>query len=602
MNTAALRGQTSVAMLEAPSEWQLPNVIGLPMAAHHAVIIRNDDPQIFQHQGRTMRTPQVELIDLGTGHEQGISRRTNLKLRPGIGFITGPQYVQNLDILGGNFNFHDNPLAPTVVTDGNDNGGLFVEIDMRLGNRSFQDKGLLFDTGADLTVISQIMAARLGFDAVLDSPDFFLQVEGSGGVSDGVPGIFIDELNIDTVGGSFTLTNVPVAVLDVADPTNPGNIIDGIIGMHLFNDRNLVIDANPAVGQGGVGPSLYISDPVTQTHHWANASPTGDWSASGNWSAPGTPNVMWDVQVRNVSGADQFAHVSENTTANRLTVAGGANGAEMTVGLGAMLTVFGEVLIEEGGRINVQQGLDAQFVNIDGGTLTGEGQIFVGTGPVNGVVRNISGRVEPSAGPPIVPPIGKLDIIGDFANLPDGTLAIDLNGTATGQHDIVTASRFAFLGGTLEVSLVDSGVLSFTPSVGDMFTVLTAGEGVVGQFDHLVLPSGFQWNVAYTRNSVVLSVIGLGLAGDYNADGAVDASDYIVWRNSMGAMGSSLPADGNGDQVVNLDDYTVWRSNFGQSLSSAEAASAAPAAVPEPVAQFLATLAACGLALTRRRR
>jgi hypothetical protein len=63
MNTAAMRGQTSFAMLEAPAQWTLPNIIGLPMAAQHAIAIRNDQPQIFQHQGRTVRTPNVEFVE-----------------------------------------------------------------------------------------------------------------------------------------------------------------------------------------------------------------------------------------------------------------------------------------------------------------------------------------------------------------------------------------------------------------------------------------------------------------------------------------------------------------------------------------------------------
>ena len=280
MNTNAFRGQTSFAMLEAPAEWDLPNILGLPMAAQHAIVIRNSEPQIFQHQGRTMRTPQVDFVDLGTGNQQGILRRTNLKLRPGTSFIGGPLYVQNLDILGGNFAFHDNPLSPTVV----ENGALFIEVDMANGNKSFQDKELLFDTGADFTVISELTAARLGFDVLLDTPDFFLEVEGSGGVSSGVPGIFLDELNIDTVGGSFTLHNVPVAVLDVTNPNDPGNVIDGIIGMHLFNGRDLVIDANASVGQGGTGPSLYISDPVTNAKTWTTAAASGTWATGGNWN------------------------------------------------------------------------------------------------------------------------------------------------------------------------------------------------------------------------------------------------------------------------------------------------------------------------------
>jgi hypothetical protein len=115
MDTAVMRGQTSFATLEGDADWKLPNILGLPMAAHHAIVIRNDEPQVFQYQGRTVRTPQVEFIDLGTGNQQDILRRTNLKLRPGTSFISGPLYVQNLDILGGNLNFHDDPLSPSVV-------------------------------------------------------------------------------------------------------------------------------------------------------------------------------------------------------------------------------------------------------------------------------------------------------------------------------------------------------------------------------------------------------------------------------------------------------------------------------------------------------
>ncbi len=51
LDTSAMRGQTSFSMLEAPAAWTLPNVIGLPMAAQHGIVIRNDQPQIFQYQG-----------------------------------------------------------------------------------------------------------------------------------------------------------------------------------------------------------------------------------------------------------------------------------------------------------------------------------------------------------------------------------------------------------------------------------------------------------------------------------------------------------------------------------------------------------------------
>ncbi len=70
------------------------------------------------------------------------------------------------------------------------------------------------------------------------------------------------------------------------------------------------------------------------------------------------------------------------------------------------------------------------------------------------------------------------------------------------------------------------------------------------------------------------------LAGDYNQNGMVDAADYTVWRDSVGAIGNLLAADGNGDFVVNSADELIWRNNFG-------AIAAAGSAVPEPSAGAL---------------
>lgn len=581
-NPAQLRGQTSIATLTAPSSWTLPSILGLPMVAQHAVVIRNSEPQIFQHGGRTVRTPQVEFVDLGTGNTEDITRRAPLKLKPGIGFIQGPQFVYNLDfgdiLGGGGITIHDNPASPSVVQDSNGNGGgLFIEVDMSNGNRWFQDKEFLFDTGADLTVVSELTAARLGFDPILDTPDFILEVEGSGGVSGGVPGFYVDELNIDTIGGTFTLYNVPVAVLDVTNPNDPGNVIDGILGMHLFTGRDLVIDANPSRGQGGIGPSLYISNPVTQTHTWTSAAAQTSFNTATNWSANGTPNQMWVAELRNTAIASQVVTLSGNTTVNQLVVAGTAmNSIALQLTGTQTLTTFGETRIEQGGAISLNGAntrLDAQFVNIDGGVLRGDGTVFVGTGPINGVVRNLAGRVEPGDG------VGRLNITGDFSNLGDGTLAIQLAGTiANTQHDILAMSRFAFLDGTLEVTLTGG----FVPSVGNMFTFLTtATNGVFGEFENLVLPGGFQWEIDYLASSVVLKVVGLGASGDFDGDGDVDGRDFLVWQRNP--------------SVGNLVD---WQANFGSgSLSALQS-------VPEPggVAILLVGLLLSGHARRRQLR
>jgi hypothetical protein len=92
---------------------------------------------------------------------------------------------------------------------------------------------------------------------------------------------------------------------------------------------------------------------------------------------------------------------------------------------------------------------------------------------------------------------------------------------------------------------------------------------------------------------------------DFNADGIVDAADYLVWRKSFGAdVTPGTYGDGNGDGVVNESDFAVWRQNYGRAVRARyvpETGDGAQAStVPEPCASsFLAlallTISACRL-------
>lgn len=86
----------------------------------------------------------------------------------------------------------------------------------------------------------------------------------------------------------------------------------------------------------------------------------------------------------------------------------------------------------------------------------------------------------------------------------------------------------------------------------------------------------------------------VGINGDYNDDGTVDAADYTEWRDA--APTDVLPNDATPGSVAQ-SDYDVWVTNFGMSESAAVAAAAA---VPEPATLLLA-LPLVGLALRRRK-
>ena len=91
---------------------------------------------------------------------------------------------------------------------------------------------------------------------------------------------------------------------------------------------------------------------------------------------------------------------------------------------------------------------------------------------------------------------------------------------------------------------------------------------------------------------------------DYNRDGAVDAADYTVWRNSLGQTGTGLAADGDASGTVGPEDYGVWKMRFGEgSLIWAAAAVSSSSHVPEPesLATLLAGIVGQMMILSRRR-
>ncbi len=96
---------------------------------------------------------------------------------------------------------------------------------------------------------------------------------------------------------------------------------------------------------------------------------------------------------------------------------------------------------------------------------------------------------------------------------------------------------------------------------------------------------------------VVAGPVFLGVAGDYNSNGIVDASDYTVWRDTFGSA-SDLRADGNHDGQVTASDFYYWKSRFGNTAGGGS--SDVGQNVPEPSSVSLALLACCLLTGARR--
>jgi hypothetical protein len=339
--------------------------------------------------------------------------------------------------------------------------------------------------------------------------------------------------------------------------------------MNMLAGRNIVIDPNPAIEPGG-DPAIYISDPVTTGHSWASNSASANWVTSSSWNASGVPDTLWIANVRHVTGGAQEAVVSADSTVWELNVSGpSADSMTVRVQSGARLTTFSGANIESGGSVQLQGGiLDAQFVDIRGGTLTGSGSVLTGSGPIAGQVENHGGFVAPGDG------VGTLNIGGRFVNAFDGTIEFELGGDAAGQFDRIVVDGGMLLDGTLSVSLVNA----FVPGMGDSFTLLTSTGDLVGEFETLSLPGGYQWDVEYGPdgfglNAVVLTVASIGLAGEFNNDGVVDVADYVWWRKSDGSA----------------QGYQDWLENFG--MSSPGSGGNVVAGVPEPGVAVLVMIA-----------
>jgi hypothetical protein len=150
---------------------------------------------------------------------------------------------------------------------------------------------------------------------------------------------------------------------------------------------------------------------------------------------------------------------------------------------------------------------------------------------------------------------------------------------ATRDHIFLTNNGSVALGGLLDLSIL----AGFNPTAGQTFALFEGAIGsITGSFAAVNAPifNGHTLNLVYSANQVTLHVIdAINPTGDYNKNGVVDASDYAVWRDSLGASGGGLAADGNGNGTVDAGDYGVWKLHFRESAGNG---SVSNTTVPEP--------------------
>jgi hypothetical protein len=278
----------------------------------------------------------------------------------------------------------------------------------------------------------------------------------------------------------------------------------------------------------------------------------------------GTVDVVVGTSRLEVAGTVVFETGSSTTLTGDLRLANTATRVEA----GALFAGAGELINDSGSQLFLDDGA------IAGVQVTNQGLV--------GIAAGLAGRAD----------------VDDYLQTASGTLQMDVNGVGLGQFDRLVASGIAQVGGELQV--MTGG---FGPTLGTTLQLITATGGVLGTFTDVIdgtgnLPAGTHWEAVYNANSVQVT-LDLVLPGDFNNDGAVDAADYTVYRDNLGAA-VTLPGDPTPGNVP-ADDYAIWSSNYGATAPAPSMAFAMAAAVPEPTTGALVVLAAAGLAGARRR-
>jgi hypothetical protein len=238
IDTSGMLGESNVSILVGQDPGENPDLVtavGPPMSVFYTTSIRNDTPVTAVHHTQTYTGPSIDLYEADDETSPHLPNRVPLELRP-LGAVA-VQYVPYGidDILDPDFS----PSSPSVIIGTGSQSLFFVHsVDLREGSYSALDKSrFMLDTGAQITVIGDRVAARLGLDP--DGWEFLVPITGVTGEPLDAPGYYIDSLQIPAIGQWLEYTNVPVVWLEISSPE--GGKLDGIIGMNLFTEYNLIL-------------------------------------------------------------------------------------------------------------------------------------------------------------------------------------------------------------------------------------------------------------------------------------------------------------------------------------------------------------------------
>ena len=177
-----------------------------------------------------------------------------------------------------------------------------------------------------------------------------------------------------------------------------------------------------------------------------------------------------------------------------VTVAPGpfTTAGSVLIGAGSQLARLGDYVQTAGTTTLTGGTLSATgLVNIQGGALSGSGTVSANLAS--------AGQVNPGAS------AGALSVTGGYTQSGAGVLNIEIGGTTAGsQYDRLSIGGVATLGGTLNITLINS----LNPTLGSTFEILTfaSRSGDFTSINGLMQSNGVVFSATYTGTGLVLQV------------------------------------------------------------------------------------------------
>jgi predicted aspartyl protease len=313
LDDSGMLGETNVSIIvgdpvESPN---LPTAIGIPLGVYFSAAFCNNKQFSVTIDGNDFNSPYISFYSLNDSSVPSYSNLIDLQLRPSD--ASAVQYMP-CELMGDcGEDPEGSPAIPSTIWGMLYNQSLYFLPWVNLADGGYSIDfldGFMFDTGAQVTVISRTVASGLHLST--KNPDFTVEIQDVTGQVTIAPGFYLDSLDIPADGQWLEYTNVPVVVLNVQSPE--GGFLDGIIGMNLFVDLNFVIKGGGLIRQG-YSPTLEFEpacriigdiapkcgncivdylDLAEFAYHWLEDSNSPNWYSECDLAPPSSPDGKVD--------------------------------------------------------------------------------------------------------------------------------------------------------------------------------------------------------------------------------------------------------------------------------------------------------------------